>query len=208
MVSILAAFLAGSASWAAEMIPGYPDNVEAYDPREVALLPKYCKFTQLFRDEFRADPEEVKRWYEIMGPAFHAMHHYCWGLMKTNRALLLATTKQVRMFNLSSAIDEFNYVIRSSPPNFVMLPEILTKKGENLIRLGRPALGITELERAIQLKPDYWPPYAALSDHYKKRGDIATAREFLDKGLALAPDAKGLRTRRTELERGTPKPER
>lgn len=197
-VSILAVLLASSTAWAAD-IPGYPDSVEAYDAREVALLPKYCKFTQLFRDELHADPEEVKRWYEIMGPAFHAMHHYCWGLMKTNRALLLATTQQVRTFNLSSAIDEFNYVIRSSPPDFVMLPEIYTKKGENLMRLGKTSLGIADFERAIRLKADYWPPYAALSDHYKKRGDIAKASEWLDKALAFAPNAKGLQARRAEL---------
>ena len=74
-----------------------------------------------------------------------------------------------------------------------MLPEIHTKKGENLMRLGRTALAIAELERAIQLKPDYWPPYAYISDYYKKKGDTAKAREWLGKALAFAPDAKGLR---------------
>ena len=49
-----------------------------------------------------ADPAEVKRWYDVMGPAFHALHHYCWGLMKTNRALLLARTQQVRTYYLAS----------------------------------------------------------------------------------------------------------
>ena len=207
VASILAAFAASSKALASD-IPGYPEDVREYDQREVALLPKYCKFTQLFRDHFRADPEEVKRWYTIMGRPFDAMHHYCWGLMKTNRALLLAKTKHVRMYYLGSAIDEFDYVIRSSTPDFVMLPEILTKKGENLIRLGRTAQGVSELERAIRLKPDYWPPYAALSDHYKKQGDLTRAREWLDKALAVAPDAKGLQTRRAELKMETSKSER
>jgi tetratricopeptide (TPR) repeat protein len=206
-VPILAALLASTSAGAAD-IPGYPDSVTQYDPREVALLPTYCKFTQLFRDELHADPAEVARWYDVMGPPFHAMHHYCWGLMKTNRALLLARTQQVRTYNLASSLDEFNYVIKNSPPDFVMLPEIHTKKGENLLRLGRTALGIAELERAIQLKPDYWPPYAAISDHYKKKGDEAKAREWLEKALAFAPDAKGLQTRMAELQGGKPKPDR
>src|SRR5206468_1439919 len=104
--------------------------------------------------------------YDLMGPGFHAMHHYCNGLIDTNRAMLLATSARVRTFYLGASITEFDYVIRNSPPDFIMLPEILTKKGENLLRLGNIALGIPTLEQAMQAKPDYWPPYAAMSDHY------------------------------------------
>jgi tetratricopeptide (TPR) repeat protein len=107
----------------------------------------------------------------------------------------------MRTFYLASSIDEFNFVIRSAPPDFVMLPEIHTKKGENLMRLGRTAPALAELERAIQLKPDYWPPYAAISDFHKKNGDAAKAREWLEKALAFAPDAKGLQNRMAELQR-------
>ena len=45
---LLAALLLASAQAGAAFIPGYPDSVEAYDPRDVALLPRYCKSTQLF----------------------------------------------------------------------------------------------------------------------------------------------------------------
>ena len=64
-------------------------------------------------------------------------------------------------------------------------PEIFTKKGENLIRLAKGPLGVIELERAIEAKPDYWPPYAALSDYYKSIGDRAKARDVLRRRLRL-----------------------
>ena len=183
-------------------IPGYPDQVEAYDPREVALLPHYCMFTLEFRRHVPGgdDKAEIDRWYETMGPGFHAMHHYCWGLMKTNRALFLTRNQQLKTFYLGSSIDEFDYVLRNSPPDFVMRPEILTKKGQNLIRLGKAVAGVEQLERVVELKSDYWPPYAALSDYYKTTGDLAKARELLEKALTFAPDAKGLTSRLADLE--------
>jgi tetratricopeptide (TPR) repeat protein len=188
--------------------PGYPDGVQGYDPREVALLPRYCIHTQLFRNAVPGgyDQEEIKRWYSVMGPSFNNMHHYCWGLMKTNRALLLARTPHFRRFYLNDSLQEFDYVIRSSPPDFGLLPEILTKKGENLIRLDRGPQGILELERAIELKPDYWPSYAALSDYYKTTGDLAKAREWLEKGLSVTPDVKALKRRLVEVDEAKDKP--
>lgn len=183
-------------------IPGYPSSVEGYDSREVAMLPAYCKYTQLFRTHVPGgnNQDEISRWSAQMGPAFQAMHHYCWGLMKTNRATLLAKSRQDKEFYLSSSIGEFDYVLERAQPDFVLLPEIYTRKGENLIRLGRAGPAIEALEKAIELKADYWPPYAHLSDFYKSKGDAAKARDILEKGLALVPDAKALRRRLGELK--------
>jgi len=205
----LAVFAAGSVVLATGMpahgqggVPGYPDSVQGFDPREVAMLPRYCIHTQLFRDHVPGgnNPAEIKRWYSVMGETFHAMHHYCWGLMKTNRALVLVRTQQDRRYYLNDSIGEFDYVIDRAPNSFILLPEILTKKGENLIRLGKAPLGINVLTHAIELKPDYWPPYAVMSDHYKVTGDIEKAREMLEKALSFSPDAKGLKTRLMELD--------
>ena len=38
----------------AQGVPGYPDTVEGYDPREVGMLPGYCIYTQVFRDRVAA----------------------------------------------------------------------------------------------------------------------------------------------------------
>jgi tetratricopeptide (TPR) repeat protein len=134
-----------------------------------------------------------------MGSSFPNMHHYCWGLMYTNRAFLLARSEQMRTHYLGRSIAEFDYVIQRALPDFRLLPEILTKKGENLIRLDKGPEGISELERAIERKPDYWPPYAAMSDYYTKIGDLAKAREWLKDGLSVTPDVKALQRRLAEI---------
>jgi len=98
-------------------IPGYSDDIRyAFDPREIALLPPYCIYTQVFRDNVPGanDPAEIKRWTLVMGRRFEAMHHYCWGLMKTNRAYVLARDERVRNFYLRDSIGEFDYVIRGA----------------------------------------------------------------------------------------------
>jgi hypothetical protein len=186
----------------AQGIVGYPAQVEAYDPREVALLPRYCIYTQSFRDHVPggSDKTAIDGWYARLGPTFHALHHFCWGIMKTNRAMLLAADRQTRDFYLSAANADFDYVIERAPEDFILLPEILAKKGENLIRAGKGPLGMIELERAAALKPDYWPPYAYMSDYYRDLGDQAKAREVLQAGLRLMPESQGLRTRLAELD--------
>jgi tetratricopeptide (TPR) repeat protein len=208
--------LAGIFASFATVIPHYVHAQWRYDAKQVQMLPTFCKYTQLYRDAVPGgnNPTEIERWSSAMGGDrnFSAMHHYCWGLEHTNRAMYIERTKQARDAHLTYSIGEFEYVIKNAKPDFVMLPEILTKKGENLIRLERAAEGIPDLLRAIQRKPDYWPPYVALSDYYKSAGDAATAREWAQKGLAAAPHVKPLQRRLAELDsaqgRRKPTPEK
>lgn len=186
----------------AQAIPGYP-GIEDYDPREVAMLPPYCAHTQLFRNRVSGgnNPAEIRKWTAVMGPSFNDLHHYCWGLMKANRGQYLARDKQTRDFYLGSAIQEFDYVLQRAPAEFALRPEILTKKGENLLKLGNSPAAVAALEEAAELKPDYWPSYAALSDLFKNAGELGRAREWLDRGLKAAPDSRALRTRLEHLEK-------
>ena len=195
------AALAASGHCAAQDIPGYPASIFALDPREVAMLPNFCKYTQHFREKLSggSNDVEIERWVSVLGPAFQHLHHYCYGLMKVNRAVLLAREARVRQSYLTDAVREFDYVIDRSPDDFALLPEILTKKGENLLRLKRAPLAILELERAADLRPDYWPPFALMSDYYKDLGDIGRAREFIQRGLKGSPMAPALSRRLQEL---------
>jgi tetratricopeptide (TPR) repeat protein len=188
--------------------PGYPDSAYAGDPREMAMVPRYCIYTQSFRDVVPGgeNQAEINRWSSVMGVTFIHMHHYCAGLIITNRANLFSRTPADRQFYLNSSIVEFDYVIQRAPQEFIVLPEILTKKGENLIRLGRAHLGIVELQRAIDLKPDYWPPYVQLSDYYKGTGDFQKAREHLENALSYSPDAQAVKRRLAELNGVKAKP--
>jgi len=166
------------------------------------MLPVYCKYTQYIRDAVPGgnNPAEIKRWTTLMGDTFTHMHHYCLGLMASNRAAFFSKTQQDRTHNLGVSINEFDYVIQRAPANFSLLPEILTKKGESLIQLNRGGEGVLELQHAIRLKAGYWEAYAALSDYHKKVGELAKAREWLEKGLLVAPNTKALMQRLAALD--------
>lgn len=187
---------------AQSMIPGYPGDVRGYDPREVGRLPIYCRFTQGFRAAVPGgnDQAQINHWYSVMGKPFHHMHHYCWGLMKLNRAQYLARSDQVRNFYFGSSIQEFDYVLERSPEDFVLRAEILTKKGQGLIGLGRGPFAVPILESAIELKPEYWPAYVQLSDYYKNSGKLDMAREVLEKALSRSPEVGSLKQRLAELD--------
>jgi tetratricopeptide (TPR) repeat protein len=180
-------------------IAGYPGSIQDYDPREVARLPRYCKSTALFRDHLHTNSAEVAHWFEVLGPTFNALHHYCWAQMETNRAQM-AKTKQFHDFYLTSSIDNIDYVLARATPDFVLLPEILTRKGENLLALDKTGPGLEALEKAIRAKPDYWPPYAAISDRFKQSGDRQAARDWIEKGLAAAPNTPALLRRLQALQ--------
>lgn len=191
----------------AQSIPGYPENVLSYDPREVAMLPAFCRHTQGFRESVPGgnDPVQVQRWRGTLGGTFEHLHHYCWGLMKSNRGAILARDGTTRAAYLSDANREFQYVLERAGEDFVLLPEILTKRGDNLVKLRRGHLAVVDYERALLIKADYWPAYAGLADYFAAAGDKGKAREVLERGLAAAPDATALTRRLDDLRSGTRK---
>lgn len=203
LIAILLSGLVTQRAAGQSLIPGYPPEVTAYDAREVGLLPHYCKYTQSFRDRVPGgnDQNRIQYYYATLGDPFHALHHYCWGLMKLNRATFLARDLKVRNFYLTDAIGEFDYVLDRSPDTFVLKPEILTKKGQSLVLLGKGARAVLEFERAMSIKPDYWPPYAHLSDWYRESGETEKARSTLLDGLELSPNVNALKQRLAELDR-------
>jgi len=177
---------------------------EHYDPKVLAMLPPYCKYTQIYRQNVPGgnDTAQIERWTLVMGaPNFLHMHHYCWGLTNVNRALYFSSTKRDRDRELAASVNEFDYVLRNVAPDFALLPEILTRRGESLLRLENGPRGLLDLNRAIELKSDYWPPYAALSDYFKALGDFDAAREWAEKGLSAAPGTKALQRRLAELDK-------
>ena len=175
-----------------------------FDAKQLAMLPPYCKYTQVFRDNVPGgnDPREIERWANAMGAAnFVHLHHYCAGLENTIRALYFSSTALDRNRELKTSLTEFDYVLARVSSDFALVPEILTKRGENLLRLGNGPQGLLDLNRAIELKPDHWPPYAAMSDYYKGLGDVASAREWAKKGLSAAPGTRALERRLAELDK-------
>ncbi len=100
---------------------------QTYESSQVNMLPVYCKYTQVFRERVPGgnNRAEIERWTTSMGSTFNHMHHYCWGLMASNRAAFFSNTREDRMRNLNGTLGEFDYVIQRAPPDFSLLPEIL-----------------------------------------------------------------------------------
>ena len=175
-----------------------------YDPKTMAMLPPYCKYLQVYRENVPggSDPAQIERWTRILGAQNYLhLHHYCWGLENTSRGLYFSTNSRERNHEFSEAVREIDYVLARVTPDFALLPEILTKRGENLMRLGKAAEGVRDLSRAIELKPDHWPPYAAMSDYYKSLSDFDSARQWAQRGLSAAPGTKALERRLAELDK-------
>lgn len=172
-----------------------------YEQSLMHMLPPYCRYTQDFINRFTGTDRttEQDRWKKLLGPTFIHMHHYCYGLMDVNRAAFLSTDTRDRLFNLSNSVLEFDYVIERSNLDFPLLPEILTKKGESLLKLSRPGEAMIEFERAVKIKPNYEPAYISASDYYKETRQFAKAREWLEKGISAAPNGATLKRRLTDL---------
>jgi tetratricopeptide (TPR) repeat protein len=140
-----------------------------------------------------------------MGPQnFRHLHHYCRGLFLVATARYFETSKRERDRWLRDSLGEFDYVLNRVEPTFALRPEILTKKGESLAALRRPE-AVEPLYRALEAKPDYWPAYAALSDYFRDTGQTEQARQWLQKGLAAAPNATPLQRRMAEIDKSAAK---
>lgn len=185
--------------------PTYGQNLGGISEKELTMLPEYCHYTPGWRDQLpfaRSNPTRAAQLDGILGTTYSHLHHYCKGLAFVNRANYSFQQKGENAPRrlLTLALAEFQYVIDRSDRNFILLPEILSKKGQNLIRLGKSLQGLDELKKAIELKPDYWPPYAYISDYYMTNKDYGNARTWLEKALSIDPQSTMLRERKDALD--------
>ena len=169
-----------------------PPNIS---PGEMALIPPYCPDTMGFNygDATTNTSPRAGYWLGLMGRGFWAVHHYCWGLIKLRRADRIGMLPVERIGTLTNVVGEFNYVLENSPPDFVLLPEVLTQRGDVLIRLGDAGAAIESYQAALQRKADYWPAYVSWGEVLLKIGRRKEAQELLERGLRLTPNVAQLR---------------
>lgn len=158
------------------------------------MLPKYCIDTMGFGygDAYYGTSPRAGYWVGLMGKSFWAMHHHCFGLIKLRRATSGLYPALARVAYLGSAVNEFEYVLRASQPDFIMLPEVNLQLGNTQVLLKNYAAAQIAYERAVKQKPDFAPPYARWAEVLEKLGNKKTALAFLERGLRHAPTSAEL----------------
>ena len=168
---------------------------------ELQALPRVC-LAQRFINQDLETPmvpaNEREQWASTLGPSYKHYHHFCWGLVYMRRA---AANPSKGKFNYDSAVNNFQYVIRNSDRGFALLPEVHLRKGMALRLLGDDAASASEFVKAVRLKRDYSPAYAALVQLHVDLGDNESARKVLETGLKNAPNSKLLAQKMVELDR-------
>jgi tetratricopeptide (TPR) repeat protein len=173
-----------------------PDNITQ---AEIAMLPAYCPDTQTFGQGGRRWGDQpynwspnAPKWVDMMGKGFFAMHHYCWTLIRLRRAERPGTPPVIQQGHREAALGDIYFVIQNTPSDFIMLPEIYTKRGEVLLLLKRDSEANEAFATARALKPDYWPAYFHWAEYLRQRGQKVKARALVEEGLRQSPGAKPL----------------
>lgn len=182
-------------------VPSFAQRPPDVTPGELALLPEYCPDTQGFNygdATFNTSPRAA-HWVRLMGPTFWHHHHYCWGLIKMQRARRPGLRPELRAGGFADAIGDFDYVIRHATPNFVLLPEVYFRMGEAYTEMGNDGLALQAFDGAVKAKPDYWPAYVSASAIYERLGLKDQARARIAAGLSVTPADPTLRQHYTRL---------
>lgn len=148
---------------------------------ELALLPPYCRGTQLIRN-ISKDPKPLEQYYAMYGMSYSHFHHYCWALNTENNAWKTSDS-YLRKSKLGYALKDLQYSLDRSDKSFVFLPDIYNTKARLLFSLGRDAEAVLALHKAIEIKPDFVTAIARLSDYYVDHGNKARAIQTLETGI-------------------------
>ena len=163
---------------------------------EIAMLPPYCPDTAGFSYTGPGNPAtmspKANYWVAQLGQDFWWVHHYCWATVWLNRGLYKASGSADRRFNLRMTVREIDFTLDKVKPNFVLLPEMLTKRGEVLLLLSESGAAYDSFRRAREIKPDYWPAYTKWAEVLIKSGLKAEAKVLIREGLKYAPESKEL----------------
>jgi tetratricopeptide (TPR) repeat protein len=152
---------------------------------EIARLPEYCSHVW----GYFQDAQERAKWFVRMGPVFEHMHHYCWALVKANRAETPGVDPHLRRSLYASAVGECQYVLRNFPdPAFVLRPEIFYRMGQFEAANESWIQAIEYFEQSIGSKRDYWPPYIGIANIHLRLGRRDRAVTILRAGLDVTPE--------------------
>lgn len=153
---------------------------------EWATWPEYCRARYVVsgagrNSEFtaRVPKAQTAMWERNLGEAWYGLHHFCAALIYTQRARSAPTAKD-RTFELNTAIRNFRFTLERTPEQNGMYPEMLTRLSTAYDLLGDTPHAMEYLDRAIELHPDFLGAYTAKAMIYRRKNDLAKARETLE----------------------------
>lgn len=162
--------------------------------QELALSARYCSDRLSEKVGTPGSPSNAaKRWIAVMGETFWHIHHYCYGQILWQRAQRSGRLQQSTEHLYNATRNEYSYVIRNSPSDFVLLPEIYTRKGEVELRLSLFKEADKSFFQARSRKPDYWPAYSHWADFLINSGKSSEAKRLVESGLKNSPNSEVLR---------------
>jgi hypothetical protein len=166
-------------------------EIQSITDAEMALIPRYCAYAQSFP---KYNTPEGRQWEARLGEkSFSSIHHYCWGLVNLQRAMRSSTSRGRRLALLSTITGDFEYSIRGSAKDFVLLPEMLTRNGEVYLLRSLPSDANKSFSQARALKADYWPAYSRWVEFLMYSGKTTEAKILVKAGLKHSPNSKVLR---------------
>lgn len=157
---------------------------------EINTLPKFC-IAKFAKGE--AGQLAQRQWFGAIGPDYLYMHHHCYGLLHKMRAYKPGLSKSQRDFERATAIDEFNFVLKNSGPDFFLRPEVLAHKGEMQGMLGDTLHAEESFESASKLKSDFPLIYSQWAEMWISKGNRKRAKEVIERAYANSADSKHLR---------------
>lgn len=181
--------------------PAAAGRLTDFSQEELHSLSQLCLSQRFINEELDApavpEPERAHEQLEAkFGHSFIHYHHYCWAVLYARRAERLAAESR---FNYGRVVDNLDYVIRNSDPDFALLPDVYVQKGEALDELERRAEAEAAYRNAIHAKVDYVPAYVALAQHYIEARDVDAARRTIEEGLKYDPSSKTLAEKKAAL---------
>lgn len=186
----------------------HPATSKAFTPQELKLSPNYCQDKLTFKGKNKS------YWRSIFGEHWAHMHHYCGAIVWYSKALMAplgSKGQNGRGFFLTETINNLNYSIRSattraastpSAATWPLLPNAYYKRAKALEAQGQNSNAMQDYQRAINLKKNFALAYAAISDLFKKLGDIKNSKKYIEEGLKHSPNSKALKRRKAKLNSG------
>jgi tetratricopeptide (TPR) repeat protein len=180
--------------------PGRPPS--GFTVGELAVLPDYCKDVQgvYYGDATNPSPR-AGYWLGVIGPDLWHLHHYCRALVMERRASQPGISPGSKSEALLRANADYEYMMRAGSLKDPLMPEILLRYGDLLVRLNNLPEAERQWKQARDLKPDYWPAYTRWIDVLMGLKLFERAGQLAEEGLQYAPDNRELLERAATLEK-------